>query len=164
MRARDLLAGERLLLTAHEHGIVLVRPLAATILLGALAALAAVLIPLPREVTLFLTLGILVVVVVALNLIYWRWRSHEYVVTDQRVIVNEGMVSTFSRSIAVDRIQDLTVYQGLFGRTWNFGDLEIESAGREGGEWLRRVPRPHRVRNAIFTQMEGRRRTSGPVA
>ena len=163
MRARDLLAGERLLLTAHEHGIVLVRPLAATILLGALAALAAVLIPLPREATLFLALGILVVVLIALNLIYWRWRSHEYVVTDQRVIVNEGMISTFSRSIAVDRIQDLTVYQGLFGRTWNFGDLEIESAGREGGEWLRRVPRPQQVRNAIFTQMEGRRRASGPV-
>jgi uncharacterized membrane protein YdbT with pleckstrin-like domain len=163
VRSRDLLPGERLVLTAHEHGIFLIRPAAAAILGGAVAMAAALLIPLPREATLFVMLGILVVLLAALNLIYWRWRSQEYVVTDQRVIVNEGMISTFSRSIAVDRIQDLTVYQGLFGRTWNFGDLEIESAGREGGEWLRRVPRPQRVRNAIFTQMEGRRRASGPA-
>ena len=76
----------------------------------------------------------------------------------QRVILNEGVLARFSRSIAIDRIQDLTVYQGLWGRTWGFGDVELESAGREGAEWLHLVPRPQQVRNVIFFQIEARRR------
>ena len=83
--------------------------------------------------------------------------------TDQRVILNEGIVSKFSRSIAIDRIQDLTTFQGLWGRTWGFGDIELESAGREGGELLNTVPRPQQLRNAIFAQIEARRRQGGPA-
>jgi uncharacterized membrane protein YdbT with pleckstrin-like domain len=80
---------------------------------------------------------------------------------DQRVILNEGIVSKFSRSIAIDRIQDLTTFQGLWGRTWGFGDIELESAGREGAEMLSTVPRPQQLRNAIFAQIEARRRPGG---
>ena len=158
MRAGDLLPGERILLTARQHGVVLLRPFAFTVI-AVLAVLASLLLlPLAGELRLFFALAALLLGVLILNLYYWRWRAHEYVLTDQRVILNEGILSRFSRSIAVDRIQDLTVYQGLWGRTWGFGDVELESAGREGGEWLHLVPDPQRVRNAIFTQMEVRRR------
>ena len=124
-----------------------------------LVALATVadLMPLRGELRLFFALAALLIGVLILNLYYWRWRAHEYVVTDQRVILNEGVLARFSRSIAIDRIQDLTVYQGLWGRTWGFGDVELESAGREGGEWLHLVPHPQQVRNVIFSQIEARR-------
>jgi uncharacterized membrane protein YdbT with pleckstrin-like domain len=118
----------------------------------------AALLPLNGELRLFALLGVLVFALIVLNLYYLGWRSNEYILTDQRVILNEGVVSRFSRSIAIDRIQDLTTYQGLWGRAWGFGDIELESAGREGGEWLRTVPRPQQLRNAIFAQMELRRR------
>jgi uncharacterized membrane protein YdbT with pleckstrin-like domain len=102
-------------------------------------------------------LGAFLVGLGVLNLYYWGWRTHEYILTDQRVILNEGVVSKVSRSIAIDRIQDLTTFQGLWGRTWGFGDIELESAGREGAELLSTVPRPQQLRNAIFSQIEARR-------
>jgi uncharacterized membrane protein YdbT with pleckstrin-like domain len=160
VNARDLLPAERILASSSRHWVVLLRPFATTILAMAVAfvLLAFLPVPLSGEIRLFLMLGVIVVGLLILNIYYWGWRAHEYVLTDQRVILNEGILSKFSRSIAIDRIQDLTTYQGLWGRTWGFGDIELESAGREGGEWLNTVPRPQQLRNAIFAQMEARRR------
>jgi uncharacterized membrane protein YdbT with pleckstrin-like domain len=158
VRAADLLPGERILLTARQHRVVLLRPFALTPIAVLVVLVALLLLPLHGELRLFFALAALLLGLLILNLYYWRWRAQEYVITDQRVILNEGILARFSRSIAIDRIQDLTVYQGLWGRTWGFGDVELESAGREGGEWLHLVPHPQQVRNVIFAQIETRRR------
>ncbi|HEY8677661.1 MAG TPA: PH domain-containing protein [Candidatus Dormibacteraeota bacterium] len=160
MNARDLLPGERVLASSSRHWVVLLRPFATTILVIIVALVVLAFVQLNSELHLFLSLGGLLIGLAVLNLYYWGWRSHEYVLTDQRVILNEGMLTKFSRSIAVDRIQDLTTYQGLWGRAWGFGDIELESAGREGGEWLHTVPRPQQLRNAIFAQMQARRQVT----
>ncbi len=163
MNARDLLPGERIVASSARHWVVLLRPIATTVLAVAVYLVILALLPLAGELRLFLMLGVILAGIGVLNLNYWGWRAHEYIVTDQRVILNEGIVSKFSRSIAIDRIQDLTTFQGLWGRTWGFGDIELESAGREGGELLNTVPRPQQLRNAIFAQIEARRRQGGPA-
>ena len=161
MNARDLLPGERILVSSCRHWVVLLRPIATTILAAIVLLVVLTLLPLAGELRLFLMLGVTVAGILTINLYYWGWRAHEYVLTDQRVILNEGIISKFSRSITIDRIQDLTTFQGLWGRTWGFGDIELESAGREGGELLSTVPRPQQLRNAIFAQIEARRRPGG---
>src|SRR3989442_10529631 len=108
-------------------------------------------------------LGALLAAIGVLSLYYWAWRADEYVLTDQRVILNEGIVSKFSRSIAIDRIQDLTTFQGLWGRTWGFGDIELESAGGEGARLLRPGSRPPQLRNSIFGPIESRPPPGGAV-
>lgn len=161
MNAKDLLPGERILVSSSRHWVVLLRPIATTIVALVVLLVILTLLPLAGELRLFLMLGSALAGILILNLYYWGWRAHEYVLTDQRVILNEGIVSKFSRSIAIDRIQDLTTFQGLWGRTWGFGDIELESAGREGAELLSTVPRPQQLRNAIFAQIEARRRPGG---
>jgi len=161
MNAHDLLPGERMLVSSSRHWVVLLRPIATTIVAAIVVLVVLALLPLAAELRLFLMLGVVLAGILIINLYYWGWRAHEYVLTDQRVIINEGIVSKFSRSIAIDRIQDLTTFQGLWGRTWGFGDIELESAGREGAEMLSTVPRPQQLRNAIFAQIEARRRPGG---
>src|SRR5256885_670896 len=158
MNAHDLLPGERILVSSARHWVVLVRPTVTTVLAIAVSLVILVLLPIPGELRILLMLGVLLAGLVVLNLYYWGWRAHEYVLTDQRVILNEGIISRFSRSIAIDRIQDLTTFQGIWGRTWGFGDIELESAGRDSAEVLSMVPRPQQLRNAIFSQIEARRR------
>jgi len=163
MNAHDLLPGERILASSCRHWVVLLRPIATTVLAVAIALVILTLL-LSGELRLLLMLGAVLVGLGVLNLYYWGWRAHEYILTDQRVILNEGIVSKVSRSIAIDRIQDLTTFQGLWGRTWGFGDIELESAGREGAELLSTVPRPQQLRNAIFSQIEARRRQGGSAS
>ena len=161
MNARDLLPGERILARSCRHWVILLRPIASTVLAVAVALVVLVLLPIAGELRLLLMLGVVLAGLGVINLYYLGWRAHEYVLTDQRVILNEGIVSKLSRSIAIDRIQDLTTFQGLWGRTWGFGDIELESAGREGAELLSMVPHPQQLRNAIFGQIEARRRQGG---
>ena len=161
MNARDLLPSERILVSSCRHWVVLLRPIATTILAALVLLVILTVLPLAGELRLFLMLGVALAGILIINLYYWGWRSHEYVLTDQRVILNQGIISKFSRSITIDRIQDLTTFQGLWGRTWGFGDIELESAGRDGGEMLSTVPRPQQLRNAIFAQIEARRRPGG---
>jgi uncharacterized membrane protein YdbT with pleckstrin-like domain len=161
MNTHDLLPGERMIVSSSRHWVVLLRPIATTILAVAVALVILFLVRLPGELGLFLMLGVVLAGIAVFNLYYWNWRAHEYVLTDQRVILNEGIISKFSRSIAIDRIQDLTTFQGVWGRTWGFGDIELESAGREGAELLSTVPHPQQLRNAIFAQIEARRKPSG---
>jgi len=161
VNARDLLPGERILVSSCRHWVVLLRPIATTILAALVLLVILTVLPLAGELRLFLMLGVALAGILIINLYYWGWRSHEYVLTDQRVILNQGIISKFSRSITIDRIQDLTTFQGLWGRTWGFGDIELESAGREGAEVLSTVPRPQQLRNAIFAQIEARRRPGG---
>ena len=158
MNAGDLLPGERILARSCRHWVVLLRPIATTVLAIAVAVAILALVPIAGELRLLLMLGALLVGLAVINLYYWGWRAHEYVLTDQRIILNEGIISKFSRSIAIDRIQDLTTFQGIWGRTWGFGDIELESAGRDSAEVLSMVPRPQQLRNAIFSQIEARRR------
>lgn len=160
MNTRDLLPGERILASCSRHWIVLVRPLGASLLVVLLALALILLLPIATELKLFLGLAAGLFGVGVINIYYWAWRAHEYVLTDQRVILNEGILSKFSRSIAIDRIQDLTTFQGLWGRALRYGDIEVESAGRESAEVLSTVPHPQQLRNAIFAQMEARRRTT----
>jgi uncharacterized membrane protein YdbT with pleckstrin-like domain len=160
MNAHDLLPGERILVSCSRHWVVLLRPVATTVLAAVVLLVIGSLL-LGGELRLLVLLGVLLGAILIINLYYWGWRAHEYILTDQRVILNEGIVSKFSRSIAIDRIQDLTTFQGLWGRTWGFGDIELESAGREGAELLSTVPRPQQLRNAIFAQIEARRRPGG---
>jgi uncharacterized membrane protein YdbT with pleckstrin-like domain len=164
VNARDLLPGEQILTSSLRHWVVLLRPIATTVLAVAISLVILALLPLRGELRLFLMLGALLAAIGVLNLYYWAWRAHEYILTDQRVILNEGIISKFSRSISIDRIQDLTTFQGLWGRTWGFGDIELESAGRDGAELLSTVPRPQQLRNAIFAQIEARRRPGGSTS
>ncbi len=157
MNVRELLPGERILASSSRHWIVLVKPVLATLLVMAVAIALIVLLPLPGELKLLLGLADGLLGLSVVNIYYWGWRAHEYVLTDQRVILNEGLLSKFSRSIAIDRIQDLTTFQGVWGRALRYGDIEVESAGRESAEVLSTVPRPQELRNAIFAQMEARR-------
>ena len=130
MNPGDLLPGERLLASSARHWIVLVRPVILTVLAMAILFVALLFLPLAGELKLLLGLAVAVVGLAMINLYYWGWRAHEYILTDQRVILNEGILSKFSRSIAIDRIQDLTTFQGLWGRALRFGD----NAGRIGGD------------------------------
>jgi uncharacterized membrane protein YdbT with pleckstrin-like domain len=157
MRTQELLTGERLVAVYKQHWVV-VLPAVTFWAVGGLVVLTGLaLLPLAPQARLTLGLAVLVLAVLGLTVAILRWRSTEVVLTDQRVILKEGVVGRFSRSIAIDRIQDLTTYQGLWGRTWGFGDIELESAGREGGEWLMKMPHPQWIGNAIFSQIESRR-------
>jgi uncharacterized membrane protein YdbT with pleckstrin-like domain len=102
-----------------------------------------------------LALGI---IVVAIFLVRWlQWHSTSFTLTNHRIISRSGILSRYTESITLDRIQDSSVRQRLIGRVLSFGDLEIESAGRDGAEVLRHIANPGAFSRDLLVASEARR-------
>jgi len=109
-----------------------------------------------HDVKLFIGLG-LGVVVLAIALVRWvQWRSTSYTLTSHRIISRRGVLSRYTESIALDRIQDSSVHQRVLGRVFGFGDVELESAGRDGAEVLHHVADPSGFSRDLLLAIEAR--------
>jgi membrane protein YdbS with pleckstrin-like domain len=167
-----LLSGETVVATERQHLAVLVpATLLAVICLGVPLVLIQ-LVPATVSGTNVSGAKAIADAVVAVVVVAWyllrvlRWRFQTYTLTTHRIILARGVVSRVTESIALDRIQDTVVRRPLADRLIGAGSLEIQSAGRDGTEVLRLVPKPDRFYTQILQAIENYRHLAGtyPVA
>jgi len=162
-----LLPGENLVLKAHPHWITLVKSVVAPVLLIAVVLVAdfSVLNPdnfyVPKLRTI-LTLAVLALAILWFIVVWVRWRSITYSLTDQRITIEAGVFSRQEKIIPIDRVQDCTTRQSILGRMIGYGRVEIDAAGAQGAEVLDHLPKPGEFRDQVFVQSEKRR--GGPAA
>lgn len=75
-------------------------------------------------------------------IIFFEWCFIEYSLSNSKVQDKRGLIIKREREIPLDKIQDLKIRIGVLGRIFNFGDLIIESAGREGKIIFNFIPNP----------------------
>ena len=163
----ELLPGESLVLRLHRHWVVLVKSIWWSLLLLVLAGLAALLIHVEwfrRGEKLLLIAAVLVVVGLNAIVVWIRWNSNYFVLTDQRVILNKGIFSRSTKIIPIDRVQDCSTQETLLGRMLGYGRVEIDAAGAAGAEVLDHLPHPGKFRDQVFMQSERLRRGPAPSA
>jgi uncharacterized membrane protein YdbT with pleckstrin-like domain len=89
-----------------------------------------------------------------LGLKYLQWQFTNFVVTDDRVIFRHGVFAKHGVEIPLERINNINFDQGIWERIIGAGDLDIESAGREGQSHFEDVRHPDGVQQEIYRQME----------
>jgi uncharacterized membrane protein YdbT with pleckstrin-like domain len=89
-----------------------------------------------------------------LGLTYLQWQYTHFVVTDDRVIFRHGVIAKHGVEIPLERINNINFDQGFWERIIGAGDLDIESAGREGQSHFEDVRHPDAVQQEIYRQME----------
>jgi uncharacterized membrane protein YdbT with pleckstrin-like domain len=159
----QLLPGENLVLMDHPHWIVIVKSLVAPIILLIVAGvidLTAVNTGI-EDLRLIVTLGAIALAGVWLIVVWIRWQSTSYTLTDQRIKIESGVFSRQSKMIPIDRVQDCTTRQSLVGRILRYGRVEVDAAGAQGAEVLDHLPNPDVFRDQVFVQTE-RRRSGAP--
>jgi uncharacterized membrane protein YdbT with pleckstrin-like domain len=158
-RDEELLPDEKALLHVNRHPLVLISRTWWVTLLALVVLVVGVAWTPPagflRDGRLFIVLVILLAAFVYFDIQFILWRSESYTITDQRIILRRGVVSKYSRSIGMTRVQDVTTFQGALGRVFDYGNVEVESAGRDGAEVLTFVPHPTEFRNVLFECLHG---------
>lgn len=89
---------------------------------------------------------------------YW---NDIYIVTDDRIIDIEKVPLVYEdrREAPLRQIQDVHYVQpSLLHRLLDFGDVEVETAGRGGGFTFESVPHPAQVQAEIFRRLEAMRK------
>ncbi len=165
----NLLPGENVVLKAHPHWITVVKSLVVPVLLVVLVVIADFTIfgagsqfytPHLRTV---LTLGVVALALLWAIVVWVRWQSIVYTLTDQRIKLQDGVFGRSEKIIPIDRVQDCTTRQTIFGRILGYGRVEVDAAGAQGAEVLDHLPHPGDFRDQVFMQSEKRRGSSAPV-
>ena len=89
-----------------------------------------------------------------LGLEYLKWNFTHFVVTRDRVIFRTGVLSKRGVEIPLERINNINFHQKIWERVIGAGDLEIESAGRDGQSTFNDVRHPEAVQQELYRQME----------
>ena len=90
---------------------------------------------------------------------YLNWTFTHFVVTNSRVVFRTGVFAKHGVEIPMDRIANINFNQSLWERVIGAGDLEIESAGRDGQTRFDDVWHPDAVQQELYRQMEGYAKT-----
>jgi len=89
-----------------------------------------------------------------------RASADEFVVTNRRVMRKTGLVAREIEQVPVEKIQDVTIEQGVLGRLLGYGTVLVETASdRMGMVAFPDIARPEAFRNALW----GRAPDSGPA-
>ena len=156
----ELLPGENLVLKAHQHWIVIVKSLVIPVVLLVIAGVVDLFVKSGTGIPHFRTIVSLAAIAVAgvwLIVVWIRWQATAYTLTDQRIKIETGVFGRSSKTIPIDRIQDCTTKQTLFGRMLGYGRVEVDAAGAQGAEVLDHLPNPGAFRDQVFMLSERRR-------
>jgi membrane protein YdbS with pleckstrin-like domain len=108
------------------------------------------------------TLGIASTIVGTATWWAWlNWKAGTMTITDQRVILEDGVVQRAAKVIPLDRVQDVSTTQSLLGRFLDYGNVEIDTAGAIPNELFKFARHPDMLRDQVFVLSEQLRRGGG---
>ena len=147
---------EEVVLHLHPHARAAVRPI--LVLAVALAAIVVAWVMLPDNDG-----GLIgVAVVAAFALVIGirsgvrpllAWRCTHYVITDQRILVQDGVIARERRDLPLNRINDHVLRQSPLDRLFGSGTLTIDSIGDQLAV-LASVPHAQRVQTLLYELIE----------
>lgn len=163
-----LLPGENLILKENPHWITILKSLVVPVVLVVVVLVADFTLLNPDhfyvpKLRTVLTLAVVALAILWVIVVWIRWRSTTYTLTDQRITIEAGVFSRQEKIIPIDRVQDCTTRQSIVGRMIGYGRVEIDAAGAQGAEVLDHLPRPGEFRDQVFVQSEKRRGGAGPA-
>ena len=83
-----------------------------------------------------------------------RFRANldEFVVTNRRVIRKVGLVAREIQHAPIEKIQDVTIEQGILGRLLGYGPVIVETASEKGMLVFSSIASPESMRTHIWGQ------------
>lgn len=149
-----LAPSEHVLHTCRRHWIVIFKPILLwAFVVGAGAVIGFVFSPEESTTLLDRILGVVAAIVTLYAV--WKvidWSAAAYVVTDQRVLLLEGLISRNVSAIPLAKVTDTTFRRSIIGRVLGYGDLMLDSPGEKPGlSTLTVLPRPVELYRLIMS-------------
>ncbi len=155
--------GEEVVLDLHPHWWFLTAPVAAVVVV-LVATIAAAAASAPTWAVIALA-AVLVIAVIWLLARYARWATTSLVLTNHRLVHRTGIIAKSGVEIPLDHINDISYRQTIFERMIGAGDVVVESAGKTSQEVFEDLPKPGRIQNEIYRQIEaGKNRLADRMA
>jgi uncharacterized membrane protein YdbT with pleckstrin-like domain len=163
----QLMPGERSIALVRQHWSVIAGHVLGAIVVVVVALVLNAVLPSKIGSLSITTVKTVIVLVLIIAAVLWagvrflQWRFATYHLTDKRIVMEGGILSRTAETIPLDRIQNTVIHRPLGDRLIGAGDIEIESAGRDGVEVLHRIPKAEAFYNELLATMNA---PSAPAA
>jgi len=144
--------GEKVIFKVHPHWLYVVFPELLLMFYGFIFLSVASFLPW------WISTIFIVALLFAILMVFLDWLSINYYLTDRRLIEERGIIGKRIMFIPLSKVQDVTCKFGVFGRIFDFGDLEIESAGTYGKITFNFIADPRKRKEEIseaISRIEG---------
>ena len=131
---------EQILLETHHSWLKLVVPF----LIGIIGLVAAFWIGFLDWGWIAAVVGLLVTLIA-----WWDWSCDIWVVTNHRVIDETGLINHYAKESPLDKINNVSYEQTIWGRIFNHGDVTIQTAAEVGATEYKFVHGPKRLKDTI---------------
>jgi uncharacterized membrane protein YdbT with pleckstrin-like domain len=81
------------------------------------------------------------------------WRCTHYVITDERLLLLDGVLSRDRRDLPLARVNDHAMRQSIMGRLLGYGNLVVDSIGDQEA-FLEAVPHVQYVQTMLYALIE----------
>lgn len=115
--------------------------------------------------TRYAAIAFFVIILVIVTYIIWQtisWYSIEYTLTDSRIIVKTGVISTKKNYMPYSTIQDINTSQNIIERIFQIGTVSVFSAYDNNQLELKNISNPSEIEDMIFSNMGGFRSFQTP--
>ena len=143
---------EEVVLHLHPHWKTAIRP--SLVVLLALVTAAFAWVMLPQNTGGFLGFGVVALIMGYYGIRYGAaplvvWRCTHYVVTNERVLLQDGVIARERRDLPLNRVNDHVVTQSLVDRLLGSGTLTVDSIGDQAAV-LAAVPHAQHVQTVLY--------------
>lgn len=139
----DLKNGENVVLVIRPHWLILVWPVILTVI-GVIAGI-------------YLGgYGYIIPLALICYLLYKiiQRNNNLWAVTNLRIIDEDGVFSVNSKESPLDKINNVTYNQSLWGRIFDYGNVQIQTAAEIGATTYYMVEKPKKLKDTITTMQE----------
>ncbi len=98
-----------------------------------------------------------VALLLPLLIIWWQylgWDNHKYVMTNRRVLQMSGVLGKEVLDSLLDQVNDVKTSQSVFGRMFDYGDVEILTASDIQTNKFTHIARPLEFKRALLDAKE----------
>lgn len=144
---------ERAVFITRRHWVTLVPGLALHVLMALVVIAIAVFVYLHEKQPLALLILVLILYpIIRILVAILRWKNEMFVVTNRRVIEVRGVYSKYVADSALEKVNDVVLYQSAMGRLYNYGDVEIVTGSDIGVNRFSRIAQPIRFKTEMLNQ------------
>jgi len=146
---------ERVNLVTRQHGFMLFSSIVAEIVVT-LIVISITIITISVTGNALAALGLLLTLVplAIMTRDILTWNSHQYIVTNRRVIQISGIINKDVVDSSLEKVNDVKMTQTFFGRLFDYGDIEILTASEIGVNLFKRIGDPVKFKTAMLNAKE----------
>ncbi len=136
---------EKLLLITHQHWMTLIVPFIACLIIITLLFYF-----IDPTLALVISLALLLVP----GYLYLEWKNNLWAVTNMRVIDESGFFTRYSKESPLEKINNVEYSQGVIGRMFGYGNVEIQTAAELGDTQYAMIQDPKLLKDTITHAQE----------